>query len=226
MYVLLEKVLTVNDVARVTELISSAAFVDGRETSALVGKKNLQIPLDSDAARKAGTIVIERLLAHELFNLAIQPSAIHPPLFSRYEQGMEYPDHIDVAIMGGIRTDVAITLFLAEKDSYDGGELVVDTGNGIRSYRLEAGDAVAYPATTVHHVAQVTRGVRLVAALWVQSLIRNPAQRDILYDLGLSMRSFGDSSCGPRLIQSYWNLVRLWAETCPGPRGPQSASSL
>jgi PKHD-type hydroxylase len=215
MHTILKKVLTVNDIARVNALISSAAFIDGRETSALAGKKNLQLPLDSEAARKAGAIVVERLHAHDTFKLAVQPLVIHPPLFSRYEQGMEYPDHIDVAIMGGIRTDVALTLFLSERDTYDGGDLVVDTGNGIRCYRLDAGDAIAYPASTVHHVAQVARGARLAAVLWVQSLIRDPRQREILYDLGISMQSLQGSSCGPRLSRSYWNLVRLWAETSP-----------
>jgi PKHD-type hydroxylase len=204
----------------VKALISSAVFIDGRTTSVLAGKKNLQLPLGSEAARKAGAVVIERLRAHDTFNLAVQPLAIHPPLFSRYEQGMEYPEHIDVAIMGGIRTDVALTLFLSERDAYDGGDLVVDTRNGIRCYRLDAGDAIAYPASTVHHVAPVTRGARLVAVLWVQSLVRDPGQREILYDLGLSMRSLEDSSCGPRLSRSYWNLVRLWAETSPGQSWP------
>lgn len=215
MHVVLKKVLTVNDIARVNAVISYTAFVDGRATSVLAGKKNLQLPLGSEAARKAGGIVVECLRAHDTFDLAVQPLMIHPPLFSRYEQGMEYPDHIDVAIMGGIRTDVALTVFLSERDAYDGGELVVDSGNGMRRYRLDAGDAIAYPASTVHHVAQVTRGARLVAVLWVQSLVRDALQREILYDLGLSMRSLEDSSCGPRLSRSYWNLLRLWAETSP-----------
>ena len=215
MHTVLKKVLSVNDIARVRTLILSADFVDGRATSELAGKKNLQLPLNSETSRKAGAIIVESLSAHDLFNLAALPSVLHPPLFSRYEKAMEYPDHIDVAIMSGVRTDLAVTLFLSEKDEYDGGDLVVDTGYGVRTYRLDAGDAVVYPASMVHRVDMVTRGTRLVAALWVQSLVRNPIQRQILYDLGLSMRDLEHTSCGPRLRRSYWNLVRLWSETRP-----------
>ena len=213
MHTVLNRVLSVNEVAHVNDLVASGVLVDGRSTSVVGGKRNLQLSLDSEAARQAGAIVAARLLAHEDFNLAVHPAVIHPPLFSRYDEGMEYPEHIDVAMMGRVRTDVAVTLFLSARDAYVGGELVVDTGGGIRSYRLEAGDAIVYPASTVHHVARVTRGVRLVAALWVQSLIRSPLQREILADLGRAMRACDDTVCGGRLRRSYWNLVRMWADT-------------
>jgi PKHD-type hydroxylase len=216
MYTLLTNVLTVNEVGRVNELVASEALVDGRATSVVGGKRNLQLPVNSAAARQAGAIVTARLLANEQFNLFAQPAAAHPPLFSRYEEGMEYPDHIDVALMGRVRTDIAVTVFLSEPDTYAGGELVIDTGNGIRSYRSGAGDAIAYPASTVHHVARVTRGVRLVAALWVQSLIRDPARREILYDLASAMEACDDTACGGRLRRSYWNLLRMWAEPATG----------
>jgi PKHD-type hydroxylase len=218
MHTLLKEVLSANDLAEVKALLSTETFIDGRATSLLAHKKNLQLPLDSPAGRKAGALIVERLRAHETFSLAVQPLAIHPPLFSRYEEGMEYPEHIDVGIMGGMRTDVALTLFLSDREAYEGGELVVNTGIGSRSYRLDAGDAIAYPATTIHQVARVRRGTRLVAVLWAQSLVRDPARREILYDLGLSLRSLANSSCGPRLLRSYWNLVRLWAETAPAER--------
>jgi PKHD-type hydroxylase len=220
MLTLLKSVLSVNEVAAVNEIVLSEALIDGRATSVVTGKHNLQLPLDSRAAQQAGRIVLSKLLADEEFERAVQPAITHQPLFSRYEVDMEYPDHIDVAIMSNIRTDVAVTLFLSDLASYDGGELVVDTGNGARAYRLEAGDAVAYPATFVHHVARVTRGVRLAAVLWVQSLVRDPQQRRILYDLARYMNELADTACGPRLRRSYWNLLRLWAETAPPPREP------
>jgi PKHD-type hydroxylase len=222
LHTLLKNVLSVNEIGAVNDLVSSETLVDGRATSVVAGKRNLQLSLDSAAARKAGEIVICRLLAHEEFRLAVQPAIVHPPLFSRYEVDMEYPDHIDVGIMGGVRTDVAVTVFLSERDSYEGGELVIDTGIGSRSYRLEAGYAIAYPANTVHHVARVTRGVRLVAALWVQSLIRDPVKRQILYDLGRSMQGLDGTICAARLRKSYWNLVRMWAETAAAPQAARS----
>jgi PKHD-type hydroxylase len=222
LHTVLKNVLSVNEIAAVNHLVSSEPLVDGRTTSVVEGKRNLQLSLDSDAAHRAGGIVIGRLLAHEDFRLAVQPAIVHPPLFSRYEVDMEYPDHIDVGIMSGVRTDVAVTLFLSERDSYEGGELVIDTGIGSRWYRLDAGDAIAYPANTVHHVARVTRGVRLVAALWVQSLIRDPIKRQILYDLGRSMKTLDGTLCAPHLRKSYWNLVRMWAETAVPPQAARS----
>jgi len=215
MYTILNQVLTVNELASVRRILAAGDFVDGRATSALSGKNNLQLPIDSAAAREAGAIVLEALDRHETFNLAVQPLAVHQPLFSRYEAGMEYPDHIDAAVMSSVRTDVALTLFLSDVDSYAGGDLVVDTGFGVRKYRLAPGDAVAYPASTVHHIAPVTLGARVVCVLWAQSLIRDPANREILYDLGLLMGSLGGTSCGPRIHRSYWNLLRMWAETSP-----------
>jgi len=212
MHTVLNQVLTVNEVERVNALVASGSLVDGRATSIVGGKKNLQLEVDSAAAREAGAIVTDRLLAHTAFRAAVQPAALHPPLFSRYDVGMEYPAHVDVAVMGRVRTDVALTLFLSVQDSYEGGELVVDTGNGMRSYRLQAGDAIAYPASTAHHVARVTRGVRLAAVLWVQSLVRDPLQRALLRQLGQAMEAFGGTVCGNRLRRSYWNLMRLWAD--------------
>lgn len=217
MNIVLRSVLSSEDIARIKELIAGEPFVDGRETSVLAAKNNLQLPLDSDVAREAGEIVCARLRAHETFSLAVYPMVVHPPLFSLYQEGMGYPDHVDAALMGGLRTDVAVTVFLSDRETYDGGELVVDTGNGVRKFALEAGDAIAYPASTIHHVAQVTRGARLAAVLWVQSSVRDPAKREVLYDLALAMQSLADTACGPRLNRSYWNLLRLWAETFPAP---------
>ena len=215
MHTVLKNVLSVNDLDEIRELYSSVALIDGRATSSVVGKKNLQMPIGSDAATKAGAIVLEGLRKHDLFNMAVQPRYLNQPLFSTYEVGMEYPDHVDVAIMSELRTDVAITVFLMDKNTYDGGELVIDSREGICSYRLDAGDAIAYPASTIHHVAKVTRGVRSVAALWVQSTIRDPQQRLILLNLALSMRALGNTLVGPYVSRSYWNLLRRWADTAP-----------
>jgi PKHD-type hydroxylase len=219
-HTILEGVLTGNELTRVREIIADAAYVDGRMTSVVAGKKNLQLPLGSAAAERAGAIVLEALDRHDSFNLAVHPVAIHRPLFSRYEPGMQYPDHIDVAVMGRVRADVAVTLFLSNPEEYEGGDLVVDSGLGVRRYRLPAGDGIAYPASTVHHIAPVTRGVRLVCVLWIQSLVRHPAHRVILFDLALLTRSLGETSCASRLHRSYWNLLRMWGDTSPGWSAP------
>lgn len=213
MPVVLNKVLTANEIEQVTLIISEVAFVDGRVTSSLAGKNNLQLPADDPSARMAGTFVLERLTAHPMLEIAVQPRFVVPPLIARYDVGMEYPDHIDVAIMGGRRADVAVTVFLSDPSSYDGGELVIDTGNGERSYRLDAGDAIAYPASTLHRVAKITRGTRLAAVTWLQSMVREPAHRTVLRDLRSAMDSLEESGLATdRLRRSYWNLLRLWAD--------------
>src|SRR6185312_7347843 len=118
MHVILEKVLTSEQLARVKELVLAETFADGSATSTLAGKKNLQLPADSAAAREAGAIVVDGLHANDTFTLAVQPQFIVPPLFSQYDCGMEYPDHIDTAIIGGRRTDVSVTVFLNDPETY------------------------------------------------------------------------------------------------------------
>jgi PKHD-type hydroxylase len=212
MGIILEKVLAPDDLARVRSLIAGGDFVDGRGTSTLLGKRNTQLSPDSAAAQDAGSLILERLADNEAFRLRAHPRRVLAPLFSRYEPGMTYPEHVDVAVMDDCRTDLAMTIFLSDLASYGGGELVVDTGNGERRYRLAAGDAVVYPASTLHSVSPVTFGVRVAAVTWVQSLVREPSKRDILYDLGCAASSLAETPYGPRLRCSYQNLLRLWAE--------------
>lgn len=212
MQIILEKILEADDLHRVRSLLASEQFVDGRSTSTLTGKNNLQLPPGSQASRDAGTLILERLAEHPTFQLGVHPRSILPPLFSKYEVGMSYPEHVDSAIMEGCRTDLAMTLFLSDLHSYSGGELVVDTGNGTRRYRLKAGDAIVYPATTLHYVAPVVSGARLVAVTWAQSMIRDSSKRQILYDLSSAIATLGDGPYVARLRCSYNNLLRLWAE--------------
>jgi PKHD-type hydroxylase len=216
MHTILEEVMSRDEIARLKHSILSESFEDGRATSALTSKNNLQLSFDAAGSRSAGAWVVQKLCEHPLFARAVHPAAIHPVLFSRYDVGMQYPDHVDVAIMAGLRTDVAITLFLNELDQYEGGELVTDTGNGLRRYRLPAGHAIVYPASSVHHVSKVTRGQRLAAVLWVQSCVRDPARRRILFDLECAARALENTQCGARLSRSYWNLLRAWSDTQPG----------
>ena len=130
--IVLREVLDVKSLARIGAMLDGAELEDGRSTSILATKRNLQVPLDTDVAREAGALVADRLKAHEPFKLAAFPEAMSQPLFSAYETGMEYPDHVDVALMGGLRTDLALTLFLSPLESYEGGELVTD-GNVVTS---------------------------------------------------------------------------------------------
>lgn len=204
--------------------LDTAGFVSGASTAgwhAVKVKNNLQAASDVAAKR-----IQQCLMRHPLFRSAALPARLCTPLFSRYTTGMAYGRHVDEALMGGgdggagtaLRSDLAVTVFLSDPADYDGGELVIENVSGALSYKLEAGQAIVYPATTLHRVAEVTRGERLAAVLWVQSLVRDVAQREILFDLDTARRGVWDKAgklATPEfdlLSKTYANLLRAWAE--------------
>ncbi|MBZ4376958.1 Fe2+-dependent dioxygenase [Corallococcus sp. AS-1-6] len=225
MMVHIPQVLTPEQVAHCRAVFDKAAWEDGRTTagrqSAQV-KKNLQLPEGSPAARELGDLVLAGLEKSPLFISAVLPQRVFPPLFNRYEQGMDFGSHVDNAIrpiLGTnqrLRTDVSATLFLSEPDSYDGGELVVEDTYGNHSAKLPAGDLVVYPSTSLHHVTPVTRGVRLASFFWVQSMIRDAGRRALLFDMDTSImqltREVPKSPALVMLTGVYHNLLRQWAE--------------
>lgn len=173
------------------------------------------------ATRDAAATVTEGIWSHPLFLLGVQPRSLSQPAFRRYDKGMESSGVVDDAIIGGsrgIRADVGVVVFLSDVSSYDGGELIVDSGYGDESIKECAGYCVIYPGSARHGVARVTRGTRWTAELWVQSLVRDPLQREILYDIGCSLHFlelFGqarDPAEVDRLQKCQRNLLRLWAE--------------
>src|SRR5262249_17985710 len=170
------------EMKRVRAALKRARFVDGRATAGFAArmvKNNRQ----AEPARSLDTIrklVAERVLGNEVFRLAVRPKALSPLIFSRYEKNMHYGSHVDDALMEGMRTDVASTLFRPDPTSYDGGELTIEGAGGEEAFKLAAGALVAYSAPSLHHVTAVTRGVRLAAVGWARSFIRDPAQRELL----------------------------------------------
>jgi PKHD-type hydroxylase len=212
MRVVLERVLTPDEIVLLRTQLSERRFLDGRATSEVAGKHNLQLTTEDPVARSAGEFVTQRLATHERFHRTAYPAAIIAPMFSRYARGMEYPQHIDRAIIGQGRADVSVTLFLSDPSEYDGGDLEIDTGNGERRYRLPAGDAVAYPSTMLHRVSPVTRGVREVVVMWVQSMVRSAERRQILAELGDVARELPSGPYGDRVRRSHANLERMWLE--------------
>jgi PKHD-type hydroxylase len=211
-------VLSVADLEEVRAGLATATFVDGKATagwSARLVKSNLQASRGPELERIRG-LVDTRLREHPVFVLAVRPKTILGPMFSRYEPGHAYGAHVDDALMGGVRTDVSFTLFLAEPDSYDGGELVIDTAAGEEAFKLSAGSVVAYPASTLHRVMPVTRGARLAAVGWVRSFVRDPARRELLFDLETARRRLfdrdGKSAESDLLAKCAANLVRMWCD--------------
>lgn len=211
-------ILSVADIEAVRAGLANATFVDGKTTagwSAKLVKSNLQAGPGPEVERLRD-LVETRLTGHAVFALATRPRSIIGPLFSRYRPGHAYGAHVDDALIGGMRTDVSFTLFLTGPESCDGGELIIDTASGEESFKLPAGSLVTYPATMLHRVAPVTRGERTVAAGWVRSTVRDPAHRELLFDLETARRRLfdreGKTAEGDLLAKCAANLMRLWCD--------------
>jgi PKHD-type hydroxylase len=211
-------VLSEADVAAVRAGLARAAFVEGAATagwSAQLVKANRQAA-DSPEIEGLRALIESRLVAHEVFALATRPKSVVGPLFSRYRPGHAYGAHVDNALIEGVRTDVSFTLFLSEPETYDGGELIVEESSGEEAFKLPAGSAVCYPATTLHRVAPVTRGERLAAAGWVRSHLRDPGHRELLFDLETARRRLfereGKTAEADLLAKCAANLMRLWCD--------------
>ena len=217
-------ILSADELAVIQSKLQGASFMDGASTagwSAREVKRNLQVTPGALEYEPMARIVREAFMRSGELQTALLPATATPVLFNRYAQAMEYGPHVDTPVMGSmsnaIRSDIAITIFLSDPQSYDGGELTV-LMNGISSqFKLEAGTAIAYPANTLHHVTPVTRGVRDAAIIWVQSQIRDPAKREILWDLEnakhLTFKREGKSPAFDLISKSRANLIRMWAET-------------
>ena len=217
MQIVIGNVLSGEDIDLVRATLAQATFVDGRETAGFAAR---QVKHNRQAdGRKTETVrklVEERILAHEVFALAVRPKALTPILFSRYEPGMRYGSHVDDPLMQGLRTDVSFTLFLSDPESYDGGELVIEGASGEDVVKLAAGSLIAYPSTALHHVAEVTRGERLAAVGGARSYVRDGAQRELLFELDTARRQLfkreGKSVEYDLVSKSLANLMRMWVE--------------
>ena len=206
--------------------MDAADWEDGRSTAGAQSakvKKNEQLPPNGELARQLGENVIRALVANPLFVSAAIPKQIFPPLFNRYGVGQHFGVHVDNAVRGDhltgarIRTDLSVTLFLSEPDEYDGGELIVEDYYGSHRVKLPAGHLVLYPATSLHAVTAVTRGVRVASFFWLQSMVRDGHARSLIFDLdtaiqGLVQRVGRDDPELVKLTGIYHNLIRCWAE--------------
>jgi PKHD-type hydroxylase len=212
------RLLDGDTVKQIVRSLERRTFIDGRVTASgktLDVKHNLQVERTTAERSEIDETVLAAFGKHRDFQNYALPSRYVLPIFSRYEPGMTYGDHVDDSVMGGyagVRTDLAATLFLSPPSSYDGGELVIE---GREEIKLDCGEVFVYPAGTVHRVAPVTRGVRLAAVTWLQSAVRDERLRAILYDLSRALRhaeSLGDRGFSTLLLKSYHNLIRYAAE--------------
>jgi PKHD-type hydroxylase len=218
-------VLSPAQVAQARQILDAADWVDGRVTAgpqSARAKDNAQLPEGSPAARQLGEMILNALGQSPLFISAALPLHVFPPLFNRYQGGQSFGMHVDNALRQipgtghRIRTDISATLFFAQPEEYDGGELIVEDTCGIHSVKLPAGHMVLYPASSLHHVKPVTRGARIASFFWIQSMVREDSARTLLFDLDTAIQQVNQTnsepSVGVRLTGVYHNLLRLWAE--------------
>lgn len=227
MLVCIPDVLNAAQIVSLRERLDRANdWVDGRVTAGYQGapvKVNEQIDERSQTAIECQRIVVSALERNPKFISAVLPNMIYPPMFNRYGEGCKFGPHIDGSVRihphtgHKLRTDVSATLFLTNPDEYDGGELNVEDTYGLHKAKLKAGDMVVYPATSLHHVTPITRGVRTSCFFWVQSLIKEDGRRSILFDMDNAIQRLNETDADEvarrTLIGCYHNLVREWSET-------------
>lgn len=221
-------VLDAAQVAEFRTALDAADWADGRITAghqSAMAKDNAQLPETSPVAKALGERILAALSRNSTFFAAALPKRIYPPLFNRYADGQTFGWHVDNAVRydrsrGGVdpvRTDLSATLFLADPDEYDGGELEIEDTYGTQRVKLPAGHMVLYPGTSLHRVLPVTRGARVASFFWMQSMVRDDARRRMLFELDVSIRQLTaelrDHDALVRLTGIYHNLLRQWAET-------------
>ena len=216
------KILSAQELKHVQTALENAPFIDGKLSAGVAAqrvKNNEEVDVRSQDVQQLNNLVMTRLVENPIYRAAALPMKVAAPYYARYGQGMSYGDHVDDPIMHAdtpYRSDISITIFLNDKTDYEGGELVINTQYGEHSVKLAAGDAVMYPSSSVHHVNEVTGGTRLVAVTWLQSLVREPAKRELLYDLyqvkEQLLRTAPDDDNTKRLDRSYVNLIRMWGD--------------
>jgi PKHD-type hydroxylase len=219
-------VLTPAQVEACRKTLETADWLDGKITAGPLtkaSKTNMQVPAGHPVARRLGEMITDALHKNPLFLRAALPLRIVPPSFNRYSGGQSYGNHVDATVQhvwgsaDRVRTDLSATLFLTPPEDYDGGELTIHDDLGDRPIKLPACDLVLYPATSLHHVSPVTRGVRLASFFWIQSMVRSDADRTLLFELGTALQQFEkavpEHPAVVELTGVYYNLFRRWSDT-------------
>jgi len=216
------KVLDRQQLAAARQIISAGRFRDGAASAGMAARRvkhNEELALTSKQSSELNNIVMGSLVRHPVYRSAAMPLKIATPYYAHYTPGMSYGEHVDDPIMGEgdlYRSDISVTIFLSGPDDYDGGELVIQTPFGEQFVKLPAGDAVIYPSSSVHRVAEVTRGERVVAVSWIQSMVRDPDKRALLHELNQAREKLlhdnPEAEETSRVNHAYINLVRMWSE--------------
>lgn len=223
MLLAIPNVLSQDQLTKISALLQGAQYIDGRLSAGVTArkvKKNHELPADSQLHGQLNSIVMNGLFNHPMYQAAVLPHRQATPFYARYQPGESYGFHVDDPVMGPMqgryRTDVSTTVFLNNPEDYDGGEIIMQTQTGEQRFKLPAGSAITYPSGSLHRVAEVTRGERLVAVTWAQSMIRDADKRELLYNLYKSREAlqskYPDDQEVVKIDHTYINLMRMWSE--------------
>jgi len=223
MLVTIPDVLNKEDISVILDMMATANFREGTNSAGSEAKRvknNHEMFISEIETQRLNNLVMGKLVQNPTYIATAFAARIAAPYYAKYTEGMSYGNHVDDPVMGPpnqrYRSDISITIFLNEPEAYDGGELVISTVFGENKVKLKAGDAVLYPSSSTHRVAEVTRGERLVAVTWLQSTIRDPAKREILYNLSQARETLIQTSPGTKeleqLSNGYVNLLRMWSD--------------
>jgi PKHD-type hydroxylase len=223
MLIEIPNILDTNKLTNIRTMLEKVTFVDGKHSAGQAAsrvKNNEEMKQGTQQAEYLDHLLMSSLAENASFCSGALPYRVAQPVFARYTPGMQYGDHVDDPIMGSgpekFRTDVSITVFLNEPADYDGGELIINTTYGEKAVKLPAGSALLYPSASVHRVAEITRGERLAAIVWLQSMVRDPGQRELLFELDQARNKLladnPDAQETKQVDRAYVNLVRMWSE--------------
>ncbi|MEE8380129.1 MAG: Fe2+-dependent dioxygenase [Gammaproteobacteria bacterium] len=223
MLIEIPNVLDASKLSSIRDMLEKVEFIDGKHSAGQAAsrvKNNQEMKQGTQQAEFLDHLLMSSLAENTDFRSGALPYRVAQPVFARYTQGMLYGDHVDDPIMGSglekFRTDVSITVFLNDPDDYDGGELIISTTYGEKAVKLPAGSAVLYPSASVHRVTEITRGERLAAIVWIQSMVRDPGQRELLYQLDQARNQLlvykPDAPETKQVDRSYVNLIRMWSD--------------
>lgn len=223
MLLVIPHVLDTAKLANIRATLEKVKFIDGKASAGQAArrvKNNLEMSQQGKLAEYLDHLVMGSLAENALFRSGALPYRVAQPVFARYTPGMRYGDHVDDPVMGTgpakFRTDVSLTVFLNEPEEYEGGELVINTTFGEKRVKLPAGHAVMYPSSSVHRVEEVTHGERLAAIVWLQSMVRDAARRELLFELdqarNVMLQTNPDAAETKQVDRSYVNLLRMWSD--------------
>jgi len=223
MLIEIPNILDTNKLTNIRTMLEKVTFVDGKHSAGQAAsrvKNNEEMKQGTQQAEYLDHLLMSSLAENASFRSGALPYRVAQPVFARYTPGMRYGDHVDDPIMGSgpekFRTDVSITVFLNEPADYDGGELIINTTYGETAVKLPAGSALLYPSASVHRVAEITRGERLAAIVWLQSMVRDPGQRELLFELDQARNKLladnPDAQETKQVDRTYVNVVRMWSQ--------------